>query len=87
MPGAIYDMPFENDFDTTVLRHERSRKWFGIIMSVKKETVGQMGDGEVGICGMECPAYVTVRLSVVKGKQEKWPVTSLWIKACCLSGF
>ena len=34
----------------------------------------QMGDGEVGICGMECPAYVTVRLSVVKGKQETWPV-------------
>ena len=34
----------------------------------------QMGDGEVGICGMECPAYVTVRLSVVKGRQEIWPV-------------
>jgi len=34
----------------------------------------QMGDGEVGVCGMECPAYVTVRLSVVKGRQEAWPV-------------
>ena len=34
----------------------------------------QMGDGEVGVCGMECPAYVTVRLSVVKGRQEQWPV-------------
>lgn len=35
---------------------------------------GQMGDGEVGVCGMECPAYVTVRLSVIQGRQEKWPV-------------
>ena len=34
----------------------------------------QMGDGEVGVCGLECAAYVTVRLSVVKGRQEKWPV-------------
>lgn len=34
----------------------------------------QMGDGEVCICGLECPAWVTVRLSVVKGRQEKWPV-------------
>lgn len=34
----------------------------------------QMGDGEVGVCGMECPAYVTVRLSVIRGRQEKWPV-------------
>ena len=35
---------------------------------------GQMGDGEVGVCGMECPAYVTVRLSVIRGRQENWPV-------------
>lgn len=35
---------------------------------------GQMGDGEVGVCGMECPAWVTVRLSVIRGRQEKWPV-------------
>jgi len=34
----------------------------------------QMGDGEVGVCGMECPAYVTVRLSVIRGRQEAWPV-------------
>lgn len=34
----------------------------------------QMGDGEVGVCGMECAAYVTVRLSVIKNKQETWPV-------------
>ncbi len=34
----------------------------------------QMGDGEVGLCGMECPAYVTVRLSVIHGRQEDMPV-------------
>ena len=34
----------------------------------------QMGDGEVCVCGLECPAYVTVRLSVIHGRQERWPV-------------
>lgn len=34
----------------------------------------QMGDGEVCVCGMECAADVTVRLTVIKGRQEKWPV-------------
>ena len=30
----------------------------------------RMGDGEICICGLECPAEVTVRLSVVHGKRE-----------------
>ena len=34
----------------------------------------RMGDGEICICGLECPAQVTVRLSVVHGKREKWPM-------------
>ena len=34
----------------------------------------RMGDGEICICGLECPAEVTVRLSVVHGKREKWPM-------------
>lgn len=34
----------------------------------------QMGDGEVCVCGLECPAWVTIRFSIVHGRQEKWPV-------------
>lgn len=34
----------------------------------------QMGDGEVCVCGLECAAYVTVRVSVIPGRQERWPV-------------
>lgn len=30
--GASADRPFDMDFDTWVLRHEDTRKWFGIIM-------------------------------------------------------
>jgi predicted DNA-binding protein (MmcQ/YjbR family) len=33
--GASMDKPFKNDYDTVVLRHKDSRKWFGIVMNVK----------------------------------------------------
>ena len=39
--GASYDCPFEEDFDTTVLRHTDTKKWFGIIMSVSGDKVGR----------------------------------------------
>lgn len=33
--GAVQDKPFKNDYDTVVLRHSDTRKWFGIVMCVK----------------------------------------------------
>lgn len=51
--GATYDCPFENDFDSTVLRHEKSRKWFGIVMSVKKSKVKMKGEGEVDVLNLK----------------------------------
>ena len=38
---ASYDCPFEEDFDTTVLRHKDSGKWFGIIMSISGKKIGR----------------------------------------------
>ncbi len=49
LSGASYDCPFEEDFDTTVLRHKDSGKWFGIIMSVSGNKIGR-----------EDPAYLDV---------------------------
>ncbi len=34
----------------------------------------RMGDGESCICALECSARVTVRLSVIPGRQEPWPI-------------
>ena len=34
----------------------------------------KMGDGEMCICGLECPATVTLRVRVIRGRHEKWPV-------------
>lgn len=41
LSGASYDCPFEEDFNTTVMRHKDSGKWFGIIMSVSGIKIGR----------------------------------------------
>ena len=67
--GGNMDMRHIRKGSTLYLPVETSGALFAV-----GDVHAQMGDGEVGVCGMECPAYVTVRLSVVKGKKEKWPV-------------
>ncbi len=38
--GVLPDYPFTDDFNTAVLRHKNTRKWFGIIMNVDKRVLG-----------------------------------------------
>ena len=47
LEGATHDCPFEEDFETTVLRHANTGKWFGIILIAPARAVGREGDGPV----------------------------------------
>ena len=44
LEGATHDCPFEEDFETTVLRHADTGKWFGIILMAPARAVGRAGD-------------------------------------------
>ncbi len=52
--GATFDQPFNEDFDTTVLRHSDSKRWFGAIISAPKCKVGLVGDGKTDIINLKC---------------------------------
>ena len=41
LPGAVADCPFEDDLDTTVVRHGIEGKWFGIFMKVPGKYLGR----------------------------------------------
>lgn len=41
LQNVSYDCPFDEDFDSTVMRHEESGKWFGLIMSVSGNKIGR----------------------------------------------
>ena len=44
----------EGDFDTAVFRHNDTKKWFGIIMKVKRSTLGIKGDGTADVMNVKC---------------------------------
>ena len=41
LENATHDCPFEEDFETTVLRHADTGKWFGIVLYAPPSAVGR----------------------------------------------
>ncbi len=62
LPGATSDMPFEEDFDSTVLRHGPGGKWFGLVMKAPRGKVGLSGDGSAEILNLKCDPLVSFGL-------------------------
>lgn len=52
--GAVLDKPFSEDFDTVVLRHSDTKKWFGILLKAPKRKVGLDGEGETDVLNLKC---------------------------------
>ncbi len=53
LPNAVADHPFEDDFETTILRHGMEGKWFGALMKVGKRRVGLDEDGLIEILNLK----------------------------------
>lgn len=51
--GNSPEFLWEGDFDTAVFRHNTTKKWYGIIMKVKKSRLGLEGEGEVEILNVK----------------------------------
>lgn len=50
--GTEPDYPWQDD--NAVLRHQKNRKWYGLIMSVERHRLGLSGDGEIEILNVKC---------------------------------
>ncbi|MBQ5792734.1 MAG: MmcQ/YjbR family DNA-binding protein [Clostridia bacterium] len=49
------DYPFEEDFETAVLRHADTRKWYGIVMKVPRRKFGFDSDEAVDVVNLKLP--------------------------------
>lgn len=68
LPLSKHDCPFNEDFDTTVLRHSDSGKWFGLLFKAPARKVGIDADGETDIVNLKCdPALSFGLISQYKG--------------------
>lgn len=53
--GVNPDYPFEDDFDTAVLRHYYNRKWFALVMSVSRRKFGFECDELIHVVNVKMP--------------------------------
>lgn len=49
------DYPFEEDFETAVLRHGDNRKWFAIVMKVPRRKFGFDSDEVIDVVNLKLP--------------------------------
>ena len=53
--GTSPDYPFENDYETAVLRHDNSRKWYAIVMNVSRRKFGFDSDEVISVVNLKLP--------------------------------
>lgn len=58
IPGALIDQPFKMDFETTILRHRDSRKWFGALLRAPCRQVNIDRDGVCEVLNLKCEALL-----------------------------
>lgn len=60
--GTFPDKPWAKYPDNEVLRHEDSRKWFGLIFPVDRGKLGVTGKGDVDILNVKCDPVMSVSI-------------------------
>ena len=53
--GTSPDYPFDDDFETAVLRHANNRKWFALLMKVSRRKFGFDSDKTVDVVNLKLP--------------------------------
>lgn len=53
--GTSPDYPFDEDFETAVLRHSNNRKWYAIVMRVSRLKFGFDSDEVIDVVNLKLP--------------------------------
>lgn len=61
------DYPFDNDFDSAVFRHKTNKKWFGLVMKVKRNKIIGDDDRVVDVLNLKCDTMIREPLLKNKG--------------------
>ena len=78
--GTSPDHPFDEDFETAVLRHEDSRKWYAIVMRVPRRKFGQGSDDVIDVVNLKLPAEMFGSFGAAEGAYPAYHMNKLhWI--------
>ena len=53
--GTVPDYPFEEDFETAVLRHTDNKKWYALVMRVSRRKLGLDSDEVTDVVNLKLP--------------------------------
>lgn len=52
--GTVPDFPWLKYPDYGVLRHQKSRKWYGVLMKISPTRLGLQGEAEIQVINLKC---------------------------------
>ena len=78
--GISPDYPFDEDFETAVLRHADNRKWYAIVMRVSRRKFGFDSDEVIDVVNLKPPTEMFGSFGTTDGVYPAYHMNKLhWI--------
>ena len=78
--GTSPDYPFEDDFETAVLRHTDSKKWYALVMNISRRKLGLDSDEQTCVVNLKLPCEMIGSFSAADGVYPAYHMNKLhWI--------
>ena len=78
--GTSPDYPFDEDFETAVLRHANNRKWYAIVMRVSRHKFGFDSDEVIDVVNLKLPTEMFGSFGAPDGVYPAYHMNKLhWI--------
>ena len=74
------DYPFDEDFETAVLRHANNRKWYAIVMRVSRRKFGFGSDEVIDVVNLKLPTEMFGSFGAADGVYPAYHMNKLhWV--------
>ena len=78
--GTSPDYPFDENFETAVLRHADNRKWYAIVMKVSRRKFGLDNDEVIDVVNLKLPTEMFGSFGATDGVCPSYHMNKLhWI--------
>ena len=78
--GTSPDYPFEEDFESAVLRHTDNRKWYALVMRISRRKFGMESDAVIDVVNLKQPTEMLGSFGVTDGVNPAYHMNKLhWI--------
>lgn len=78
--GTSPDYPFDEDFETAVLRHADNRKWYALVMRVSRRKFGFDSDEVIDVVNLKLPTEMFGSFGAADGVYPAYHMNKLhWI--------